>query len=156
VLKGLSRIVIGIGNPYRSDDGVGVVVARRLREAKPANCAVHEATGEGTQLMSLWEGAQHLILIDAVQSREPAGTIHRIDAAREHVPSDFFHYSTHAFSVAEAVEMAKVLNTLPPCVTLYGITGKTFAAGTQLSPEVQKAGERTLMQLLDELGRPAS
>jgi len=101
--------------------------------------------------MSLWEGAGHVILIDAVQSHAPAGTIHRIDATREHVPSDFFHYSTHAFSLAEAVEMAKVLHTLPPRVTIYGIAGQTFAAGTQLSPEVLAAADRTVTRIVSEL-----
>ena len=47
--------------------------------------------------------------------------------------------STHAFGVAEALELARALNRLPPCLLIYGIEGKNFAMGTGLSPEVRTA-----------------
>ena len=40
-------VVIGVGNEFRSDDGVGLVIARRIRERVPATVAVVEASGEG-------------------------------------------------------------------------------------------------------------
>jgi hydrogenase maturation protease len=143
-----SVILIGIGNAYRSDDGVGIVVARRLREHVPAGVAILEASGEGAALLDAWTGAATVILVDAVQSGAPPGTIHRLDANSGPIPSRFFHYSTHSFSVAEAVELARALNQLPPRLIVYGIEGKNFADGESLSDEVERAAVRVAEQAL--------
>lgn len=134
-----ARIVIGVGNRYRSDDGIGPRVADLLRDANLSNCRVVEASGEGTELMAMWEDASHVILIDAVRAGDAPGTVIRIDASRDRVPSDLFHYSTHAFSVAEAIEMARALGTLPPSVIVFGVVGESFKSGETLSPAVDAA-----------------
>ena len=81
------------------------------------------------------------MLVDAVRSGAPPGTIHRLDARAGPVPTGFFHYSTHAFSVAEAVELARSLDQLPPHLIVYGIEGEKFAAGVGLSLVVEQAVE---------------
>lgn len=146
-----TKLIIGVGNEYRGDDAVGLLVARRLKELPLPHTQIIEASGEGAALMEAWKDASAVILIDAVQSGESAGTIHRIDALTQTIPQKFFRYSTHAFSVAEAIEMARALNQLPPRLLLYGIEGKNFAAGTELSAEVRNAAEEVARQILDEL-----
>lgn len=143
-------LVLGLGNRYRSDDGVGRVVAECLRRDCPPHVEVRDESGEGTALMETWKDAEAVILVDAVQSGAAAGTIHRLDATRVPVPSRFFHYSTHAFSVAEAVELARALNQLPPRIVLYGIEGQDFAAGENLSPAVAAAVDELLHRVREE------
>ena len=109
----MKALIIGLGNDYRSDDGVGRVVARRLRAESLDEVGILEETGEGAALIEAWRGADFVILVDAVHSGGEPGTIYRIDAQAEEIPRSFFHYSTHAFSVAEAVEMARALGQLP-------------------------------------------
>jgi hydrogenase maturation protease len=106
-------LVIGLGNDYRGDDAVGRVVARRLKTIEGDNVRVVEESGEGAALIEAWKGADFVVLIDAVHSGGAPGTIHRFDADAQPIPSRFFHYSTHAFSVAEAVELARALGQLP-------------------------------------------
>src|SRR5271165_7198320 len=113
-------VVIGVGNEYRSDDGAGIAVARRLRERFPTGVTILEENGEGAALIDAWQGATRVMLVDAVRSGAPPGTIHRLDAQAAPLPAGFFHYSTHAFSVAEAVELARSLGQLPSHVTVYG------------------------------------
>ena len=146
-----NTLVIGLGNAFRGDDGVGRVVARRLREIALPGVTVREESGEGAALMEAWMDAGAVILVDAVQSGAAPGTIHRLDATRTPVPSRFFHYSTHAFSVAEAVELARALNQLPPRLILYGIEGGDFTAGEQLSPEVAAAVDELLPRIRQEI-----
>lgn len=143
--------VLGLGNEFRGDDGVGRVVARRLRETALPGVAVREESGEGAALMDAWKVADAVILVDAVHSGAAPGTIHRLDASRIPVPSRFFHYSTHAFSVAEAVELARALNQLPPRLIIYGVEGKDFAAGEKLSPEVAAAVDELLARVRQEI-----
>jgi len=148
---GRQILVIGVGNDYRRDDAVGRVVARRLRSIKGENIRVVEESGEGAALLEAWKGADFVILIDAVHSGGVAGTIHRFDAAMQPVPGSFFHYSTHAFSVAEAVELARALNRIPARLIVYGIEGKNFDSRVELSPEVKAAAEEVFRLVKEEL-----
>jgi hydrogenase maturation protease len=61
-------VFIGVGNPFRSDDAAGRAVARRLRGEIPSGVKVLEETGDGTELLEAWKGADCVILVDAVQS----------------------------------------------------------------------------------------
>jgi len=131
-----NTIFIGVGNPFRSDDGAGKAVVRRLRGAMPPDVKTFEETGDGVELLEAWKGAECVILVDAVQSGAPPGTIHRFDAHTEKLPVWFSHSSTHSFGVAEAIELARAMGDLPPRLIVYGIEGLDFSAGTELSPEV--------------------
>jgi len=131
-----NTVLVGVGNPFRSDDGVGQIVVRRLRGEVPSNVKVQEESGDGTELLEAWKGADCAILVDAVQSGAPPGTIHRLDARTEKLPVWFAHTSTHAFGVAEAIELARIMGDLPNHLVVYGIEGLDFSAGTELSPEV--------------------
>ncbi len=146
-----SVVVIGVGNEYRSDDGVGIAVARRLRVLFPTEAKIVEESGEGAALIQSWQGATWVIVVDAVRSGAPPGTIHRLDALTAPVPAGFFHYSTHAFSVAEAVELARSLGQLPPHLIVYGIEGENFAAGTRLSSAVKQAVETAVERVAEEV-----
>jgi len=149
-------LIIGLGNQYRRDDAVGLTVARRLKEAAPAHVRVLEESGESTALMDSWQGADTVILIDAVHSGAKPGSLHRLDAHRQPIPTRFFHYSTHAFGAAEAIELARALGQLPPRLIVYGIEGKTFEAGLGLSPEVEKAAQEVVERVLGDLCYPAA
>jgi len=144
-------LVFGLGNEFRGDDGVGRLVARRLREAGGLGVEVREESGEGASLLEAWKDAGGVILVDAVQSGAAPGTIHRLDARAQSIPAKFFHYSTHAFSVAEAVELARALNQLPPWLILFGIEGRDFSAGEKISPEVAAAVDELLGRVRQEI-----
>jgi hydrogenase maturation protease len=141
-------VIIGIGNPYRSDDAVGLLVARALREKVPPDVAVLEQDGEPVSLIDAWEGAEAVILVDAVSSGALPGTLHVIDSRAVPLDRDLFRHSTHSFGVAEAVELAKALGRIPPVAWIYGIEGENFAAGTGLSPRVLGGVEKATAAVL--------
>jgi hydrogenase maturation protease len=132
-------LIIGIGNEYRGDDAVDLIVARRLRERLSDSVKVLEQGGDGAELMEAWRGAETVIVIDAVASGAAPGAIHRFEANTRPIPKNAFRCSTHAFGVAEVIELSRVLTRLPRSLVVYGIEGKNFAAGVGLSPEVEKA-----------------
>lgn len=134
-----TTLFIGVGNDFRGDDAVGRYVARQLlRERLPLGQVI-EASGEGTELMQRWAGYTRVIVVDAAQSGAVPGTVHRFAAHEQRLPSRFFAYSSHAFGVAEAIEMARVLGQLPAQLWVYGIEGASFTAGDGLSEVVQQA-----------------
>ena len=80
-------------------------------------------------MLDSWVDAEHVIIIDAVLQMGNVGTIHRIDAYKQEVPSGFFNYSTHAFSLAEFIELAGTLDRLPGTLVIYGVEGRDFTMG---------------------------
>ncbi len=144
-------LVIGVGNLYRRDDAVGLIVARALRERNLDNIEVLEMSGEGTALLEAWRGAETVILIDAVHSGAAPGTIFRVEAHRQPIPTKFFRYSTHNFGLAEAIELARTLGQLPKELIVYGIEGKDFTVGEGLSPGVAHAASQVLKQILNDI-----
>ena len=155
----VTRLVIGVGNEDRGDDGVGPLVASRLKPQAGDRFEVLECRGDGASLMDAWKDADTVIILDAAMSGAEAGTIHRIDASTQPMPKNFLHYSTHAFSVAEGVELARALSELPRRVIVYGIEGEKFGAGDALSPAVEKAAREVEALVLRDLdgvfGSPA-
>ncbi len=143
--------VIGIGNVYRSDDAVGFIVAQHVKEQAPDTVTVTKESGDGATLMESWEDAYAVILIDAVYSGTKPGTIHRFDAHVQQIPAQFFHYSTHAFGIAEAIELARTLGKLPSYLIVYGIEGKCFEAGMGLSAEVSNAAQEVVMRIRQDI-----
>ena len=146
-----STLIIGGGNWYRSDDAVGLVVARRIKAMRLFGVEVCEGSGEGSALMDAWNGAQNIIIIDASSSGLLPGTILTLDAQAQSIPSAFLHYSSHAFGVAEAIELARALKQLPPRLMVFGIEGKNFAAGIGLSAEVEKAVGEVVSNVIDQI-----
>jgi hydrogenase maturation protease len=149
------HVVIGVGNDYRGDDGVGLAVAERLRGRTPAGVEVVACAQEPSRLIEAWQGATAVLVVDAVASGEKPGTLHRFDASAEPIPDRLFRSSTHAFGVGEAIEFARALRKLPDRVLVYGVEGGTFAAGAELSASVAGAVERAADAVLDDLERLA-
>lgn len=132
-------LVLGIGNAYRGDDAAGLHAVGRLMEQEWDGVILREQAGEGTALMDALDGPSAVVLIDAVESGAPPGTVHRWDVSAEGVNAKFLRCSTHNFSVHDAIEMARALDKLPPRVLLFGIEGGNFEPGAALSPEVEAA-----------------
>jgi hydrogenase maturation protease len=142
-------LLLGIGNEFRSDDGAGIAVAREVAAAGLAGVDVREMSGEGTALIEAWNGRTRVILVDAVSVEGGVpGTIHRLQAHRQPVPSGFFRYSTHDFGLSEAVEMSRQLGTLPPTLAIFGIQGANFDYGTTLTAAVADAVVRAAEEIV--------
>ncbi len=147
-----STLVLGLGNEYRSDDAIGLLAARRLRECIVADVTILESSGDqAANLFEAWKGFERVFLIDAMASGAPTGTIHRFEAHHKAIPSKFFHFSSHAFGVGDAIEMARTLRMLPRKLIVYGIEGERYDAGIAVSPRVADAMESVIGRIADEL-----
>jgi hydrogenase maturation protease len=152
-MNGISaqNLLIGVGNEFRNDDALGILVAREIRRRNVPGVTVVERSGEGTALMETWAGADLVIVVDSIFSGIAPGSIHRLDAARDEIPRGFFHYSSHAFGVAEAIGLARELNLLPGRVIIYGIEGKEFGEGVGLSDQVVKNIPQLIAMIEEDL-----
>ena len=144
-----SVVVVGIGNELRGDDGAGLEVVRRLRRAGlPAEISIRAHDGEGLGLLELWEGADAVLLVDAVRSPAPPGRIHSLDLSCVTAPASLGSASSHAIGVVEAIELGRTLGRLPGRVLLYGLEGERFEVGSSISAVLTRE-----LDLLTELVR---
>jgi hydrogenase maturation protease len=132
-------MVIGVGNGFRRDDAVGLEVARRLRARAPSGeIAVREHEGETLELLDTWGAAEAIVVVDALCSGGVPGTVQRVDASRDPLPGCFRgSSSTHAVGLAEAIELARALHRLPARVVVFGVEGRRFDAGGELTDDVR-------------------
>jgi hydrogenase maturation protease len=137
-------LILGCGNPDRADDAAGLLVARRLRGL---GMQARELSGEALELLDAWSGQVDVLVVDAVKTGAPPGTITMWDARTSHQPACQFRCSTHALGVAEAIELARALDRLPPKLIVVGIEGRRFDRGEPPSEEVSEAVERLAQQI---------
>ena len=98
-------LVLGVGNRWRGDDAAGLEVARR------AGGIEHE--GDATRLLDAWAGAGEVVVVDAAVSGAPPGTLRWFDPRGAPLPATELRSSTHAFGVADAIELARALGGPP-------------------------------------------
>jgi hydrogenase maturation protease len=144
-------LLIGLGNRYRRDDGAGLAVAAQIRAAHLPGVAVAELEGEPVSVIDAWDGARLVYLADAVSAGGEPGAVYRYDAAEGLPPAPLRHRGTHAFSLADVVELSRALHRLPSRLIIYGIEGADFGAGTGLSGPVEQAIGTMVKRLVSEL-----
>lgn len=149
---GGGTLVIGVGNAWGGDDGVGLRVVERLRErGVPDGVSLAVWEGEPTSLLDLWDGADRAVVVDAVAAGGEPGAVTRWDASARALPSSFTGSSTHALSVAQAIELGRTLGRLPARVVVVGVEGARYESGTELTPAVQRAVEPAAGAVIEEL-----
>jgi hydrogenase maturation protease len=107
------RLLIGVGNPDRGDDGAGIAVASRLRARNDCARTVCECTGEATSLLSAWTGFDDVVLVDACRGAGLPGSIHRVSPEEADRLASLQHASTHSLGVAFAIGLARALGSHP-------------------------------------------
>ena len=155
-----STLVLGMGNPILSDDGVGLLVAERLRGTSlPHGVEVLQSEVGGLRLLELVRGFTRVIIIDALKSsdevaRQP-GEIVRYEA--KDFKGGHRYGSAHSIGLGTVLELGDRLGyDMPADVTVFAIEAvdvETF--GEELSPPVAAAAERVLGLIAAELATAA-
>lgn len=145
--------VLGIGSPL-GDDRVGWAVIDALRASGALARAHASATCHdrpGLRLVEALAGAEHAILVDAMRTGAPPGSIRRL--AAEHLTVASGLLSAHGFGVAEALALARALGTLPRRLTVIGIEIAGLQPGADLSAPVRGAVAAAAAQIERELAQ---
>jgi hydrogenase maturation protease len=119
-------VIIGMGNPLLSDDGVGITVAHAVAEHLHAlDLTVTELHTGGIRLMEAMAGFKQAVVVDAMLSGSTPGTLHRFD------PKDFVTtkntFSSHDTDFATAFDLGRMVGVpLPERVSFWGIEAQEF------------------------------
>ena len=131
-------LVIGVGSPDRGDDGVGPVVAAEVaRRSLPGVTVLAELTP--LDLLDAWAGARTVVLVDAVRTGDPPGTVTTLDATVTRLPVGVGASSTHGLGLADVIEMSRSLGRVPERLVVVGVELADCSPGAVLSPRVRAA-----------------
>jgi hydrogenase maturation protease len=147
-----SVVIAGLGNEYRHDDAVGVIVSERAAEATGARSL--GPLVDPLELLGRWDGASCAIVVDALRSGAAPGTIRVLDVstpgpdrARDPSGDEMPAFpprkrpvtSTHGIDVVGALRIARAVGGAPRRVVLVGIEGEDFSSGIGLTSRVGSA-----------------
>ena len=145
-------VVACLGNADRGDDGIGPMVAQTLFGRLPADVALLVRGGDMLSLIEDWRGCDALVCVDAAAPMGVPGRIHRIDLATDELPPNVSVMSSHAFSLAEAVRLARILGCAPQNIIVYAVEGSCFAAGAAMSAALAAAASEVASRVFVEIG----
>ncbi len=154
----VKTLVLGLGNPILTDDGVGVHVAEGVRDALPPGTPIEvsEASVGGLRLMERVIGYDRVILIDALHGSAYChpGAIHRLtlDDLRRISPTQH-SASAHDTSLITALKMGQRMGlSLPGEFIIYGVEVENIIDfGNEPTPAVAAAIPEVVKAVLGEL-----
>ncbi len=147
-------LILGIGSPS-GDDQAGWLVANALKEMGAdsiAGVVVDKLDRPGANLVARFESANHVVLIDAMQSGDAIGTIRRF--GQQDWPAYRGGLSSHGFGVLAALVLARELGSLPGRVDLYGIEIAAASPGDPPGEAIRTAVQQLARQIANELFEP--
>jgi hydrogenase maturation protease len=150
----VTPLVVGLGNRDRGDDAVGLLVGRRMAGDLLPGVEVVEQV-DPVDLVLGWGEHAWAVVSDAVVSGAPPGTVIVAEIGDTGPGSRTWARlglgGTHAFGLAEAVELSRSLGRLPARVTLVGVEAADVTPGAGLSPEVARAVPEAVERIRDLL-----
>ncbi len=150
--------IVGFGNLYMADDGIGIRVIEELLEKKIfkdyQNIEVLDGGTCGMDLIFILEQADKVVLIDAVDAGQKIAEIveFSLEDISEFQKKDnlFKSYSLHDMGLAEVLEIIKNMG-LDKEIKLIGIKPKTIGYSERLSAELERKIPDILLKIKEEV-----
>jgi len=139
---GATTLIVGLGNPILGDDGVGWRVAEAVKaRLDDPDVEVLCLSLGGLALMEHLAGYRRAIIIDAMSSGAPAGTLLRMTAREMDEISVQHTASVHDLSLSAALALGRELGlNLPGEIQMLGVEARPeFEFGETLSAAVTAA-----------------
>jgi len=144
----MNTLILGIGNPILTDDGVGIKIAQKLKEGNP-ELEVIETSEAGITLLDLIAGYDKLIIIDSIKTEKgKPGDLYKLEPGDLKPGKDFS--SSHGIGIATAFELGQRLGyKMPKFVSIYAVNienNSTF--GEECTEEVKERIPSITKQLI--------
>lgn len=146
-------LILGVGNPILSDDGVGIHVARELKKRKMPGVDVEELAASGLELLDVVRGYDKVVIIDAIQTTKGTpGELHILE--EKDFEKSIHGASPHGINIATALALGRKLvpNEMPKEVVFFAVEAEDLVnVSERLTPKVAKALPRIVEQVRKEL-----
>jgi hydrogenase maturation protease len=132
-------LILALGNPIRSDDGVGIAALRCLEADPrvPGTVDLVEGGTKGLELVPRISGSSRLLVLDAIDVGALPGTVLCLRGADlQSVPGNG---NVHDLALGDILNALRLLGQEPPEIVLLGIQPGTTQLGTELSECVESS-----------------
>ncbi|MBF0355198.1 MAG: HyaD/HybD family hydrogenase maturation endopeptidase [Alphaproteobacteria bacterium] len=147
-------MILGIGNMLMSDEGIGVRVVQEMESRFRFSPDIEIVDGgtSGMELLEPMMNLNHLIVVDAVRSGDPAGTLIRLED--DEVPALFqTRLSPHQLGLSDVLATLKLAGGFPLHLVLLGCEPESLATHMGLTPSVEAQVEPLIEAVLAELAK---
>lgn len=148
----MRTLLLGIGNLLMNDDAAGVLVVQNLA-AKflfPEELTILDGGTLGLDILPYLEGIDRLLVVDAVETGEPTGTIVRMTG--DDIPLALAtKVSPHQMGLKDLLLVADLQGYAPREMVLWGVQPGSIEMDIELSPEVAVSVELLEEKVLHEL-----
>jgi hydrogenase maturation protease len=146
-----NTVVIGIGNDFRRDDGVGLAVAQRIAERSLPGVRVVSGISEPAALLEAWSGAARAVVVDAAAGANSApGRIRRWTGPDLETSAVV---SSHALGLAQTCALGQALARMPYELVVFTVDVVDTNHGIGLTPAVAAAVPDLVDTIVAELSR---
>jgi len=151
-------LVLGLGNILLEDEGLGIRALELLQQRYeiPSEVELLDGGTTGMGLLDDISGRQHLLVLDAVQTGEPPGTL--VKLAGDEVPVYFeMRISPHQLGLSDVLATLELSGERPAGVTVLGLVPESLEMCLQLSDLVNGRLDSLVeaaVKELDNLGYP--
>ena len=116
----MNTLILGIGNPILSDDGVGIKIAQHMKERNP-ELEVIEVCEGGFGLLDHVIGCDKLIIIDSIKTEQgKPGDIYKLEL--EDLKPTMDLAISHGIGIASAFTLGEGLGyKMPQSVSIYAV-----------------------------------
>lgn len=143
---------MGVGNVLMTDEGIGVHVANILMERSlPPEVEVLDGGTMGFDLIHHMEGRKRLILIDAVQTDEPGGTLFKFSPREISEYARQAKLSFHQLGFMDMLKVAGFIDMQLPEILVFGVQPYDIGMGTALSSEMEQHVSKIVEMVLEEV-----
>ena len=131
------NLILGVGNLLLSDEGIGIHAVKKLLETErlPEDVEIIDGGTAGLNLLYYLEGVDRLVIIDAVETGGPPGTMVRL--AGDKIPAYMaLKVSPHEITLPDFLAAAKLRDLYPREVGVWGMQPESLEVGIDLSPSL--------------------
>ena len=147
----MKTLILALGNPILSDDGVAHEVADRLEE-RLQQTDIIKSSAATMDIIPKLAGYEQLVVVDAIQlGSVPPGTVHRFSLAE--LAGTVRLSSPHDINFATALQMGKEWGyDIPADIRIYGIEVKELSRFSEgCTPEVSEKLDEIVEQIVGDL-----
>lgn len=148
----MSVLVLGIGNVLLQDEGVGIRAVKELerRYAFSDDVEILDGGTAGIELLRHISRRDYLIIIDAMKSDHPPGTVVKVEG--DDVPAAFrTRISPHQLGLSDLLAAAMLTDELPKNIVLFGVEPASIETGLELTEVVEASLGKLLDVVVEEL-----
>lgn len=148
----MDLLVLGLGNPLCSDDGLGVAAVHELlrRYDVPEGAVVMDGGTLGLSLLPHVQDARAAILVDAIRADGEPGSLVRLEGG-DVAPAVACRLSPHQVGVVDLLDAARLLGRQPEPLVLLGLVPASLGLGFGLTPPVREGVDALLLSVAEEM-----